>query len=220
MGLNILVESIEKGIPTLIIISALFVIWQLISSYARDRSEEKKFEFNKNLENKKFEHRQKIERLRFAYEQLRWREQLSLQLSMKLVDARLAEYSALWSKLRAVVRYNFKAGDLTPAITQHLAGEVEAWRYSTGGILADNTTRKVVLELQTALWHYDGSKEAYSRIETARNNSRAALRADMGIEDDPFGKTFYDRIEKGLDIAAKLSAVRGSIDEKLIPNSK
>jgi hypothetical protein len=222
MDFKVLVEAIDKGVPLAILIAAIGAIWQLIYAYTRDKLNYKeaalkreletaKFEYQKALEAQKFEHQSKIEQLKFEYDQRKWKEQLALQLAHRHVDARLVEYPPLWSIVRAVAKHKATSGDLTSELTWQIAGEVEAWRYSKGGLLAEETTRDAALAFQTALWHYDGSKEAYSRILYARRLLRASLRADMGLGVDALGKSIFDTTEDRQKIIKELADFKAEL---------
>jgi len=204
---KVLVDALIKGTPWAVFIAAIGAIWQLVYAYTRDRAaseeaqrryelEERKFQNQKAIEDQKFAYQKSLEMLRFEYEQRKWREQLATQLALKHVEARLIDYAEIWSEVKAVAKHNQKSGSLTPAIAQQAATIIESWRYSRGGLLAEETTRDAALAFQTALWSYDGTSEAFKRIRQARKLLRAALRADMGLGEDTFGQNILDATER------------------------
>jgi hypothetical protein len=133
-----------------------------------------------------------IEKERFDHERQKWREELSNQVTLKLLEARLVEYSSLWSRIELVARHRMGSGELTQSSARELASDVETWRYSKGGLLAEPVTRDAAFAFQRAAWNFDGTKESYKRIRDARRILRDALRADMGV-DEVFGTALIDQ---------------------------
>lgn len=211
--------DIMKGIPWAVLVAAVGTVWQLVYAYIKDRSREKeeerklaleqaKFENEKLIETKKFEHQKALEMIRFEYEKRKWREGLATELSLKHVDARLTEYAQLWSCVRVAARHKLQAKSLTPEIAKDTATAVETWRYSSGGLLAEEITRDAALAFQTALWHYDASEEGYRRIRQARGLLHAALRSDLGLGEDSAGQTIFDATERRQKIKQELAALQ------------
>lgn len=122
-----------------------------------------------------------IESGRFDHERQKWREELSNLVTLKLLEARLVECSSLWSRIELVARHRMESGELTVILARKLANDVEKWRYSRGGLLAEPVTRDAAVAFQRAAWNFDGTTESYSRIRDARRILRDALRADMGV---------------------------------------
>jgi hypothetical protein len=181
-----------EGTPWAISVAVIGVVWQYVYKILRDKINDKVTAQKQKLENEKFENQGKIEKLRYDYERSKWREQLALQLVQKHIDARLSEYSKLWNLAQRVAKHTVEYSSLNETITRSIALEVEVWRYSKGGLLAEETTREAALEFQTALWEYDKSENAYKRIRKARNLIRLALRADMGLGNDIDGRSIFD----------------------------
>ncbi len=218
---RVLVETLVKGSPWAVMIAAIGVIWQLVYAYTRDKSndreaslkrglETEKFEYQKAIEDSKFKHQRDMEGLRFEYEQRRWREQLALQLVQKQVDARLAEYPELWYHVGAVANHNAETNSLTTESAKNISSAVENWRYSKGGLLAEETTREAAVAFQAALWEYDGSAGGFTRIRDARRLLRAALRADMGLGEDAQGHSIFHVTESRLKIIEELFILKAS----------
>jgi hypothetical protein len=155
----------------------------------RDRVHDKQAQRELRLEERKFEYQHKLEDLKFTYEQQQWREQLARELTVKLVDARLEEYSKIWSYVQVIAQSAKQSGAFTPEVAKELAGKVQAWRFSKGGLLAEDTTRGAVYALQTALWEYDGSMESFHRVRQGRFVLRDAIRADIGLTRELFQRT-------------------------------
>jgi hypothetical protein len=199
-----IIDALTKNASvTVIYIALIGIVWQVTYAIVKDiltqkdaklkqRLESAKFEFEQKIENQKFEHQRQIETVKFEYEKLKWREQLALELAKCHLDARLQEYPALWILARAFANHKESSGKLTPEKCQSIASEIEVWRYSKGGLLAEETTRSAAVTLQTALWKYDSSPEAFNRIRQARRLVRASLRADMGLGSDSEGQTIFD----------------------------
>jgi hypothetical protein len=201
---KVLVEAAMKGAPPAIFIALIGVIWQLIYAHTRDKFNDKEAVLKRDLETAKFEYQREIEHIKFEYDHRKWKEQLALQLAQKHVDARLSEYPSMWTIVRGVAKHNHETNNLTSEASRAIATEVETWRYSKGGLLAEETTRDAALAFQKALWDYDGSKEMFSSIRHARRLLRASLRADMGLGEDSYGQSIYD-----------LTATRHKIEKEL-----
>jgi hypothetical protein len=152
-------------------------------------AEEHRKEQASDLELARFGFQKELEAVRFGYEQTKWREALSSDVASKLLETRLAEYSCLWSRVEVVARSQLASGELTQSLARELATHVKNWRYSTGGLLAEPTTRDAAYAFQQALWNYDETGESYRRIRAARRILRDALRADLGVSEDMFGKS-------------------------------
>jgi hypothetical protein len=150
----------------------------------RDRIHDKQAQRELELEQQKFDHQQQ-----------QWREQLALELTMKLVDARLDEYSRIWSYVRVVAWSGMEQGTFTPEVAKDLADKVQAWRFSKGGLLAEETTRGAVYAFQRALWDYDGSVDSFHRVRQGRFVLRDAIRADIGLTGDVFQRA-EERFQK------------------------
>jgi hypothetical protein len=167
-------------------------------------AEERRRDEALNLEKARFESQKGIEKMKFDYERQRWREELASQVALKHVETRLTEYSPLWTRIEVIAKHRMDSGELTQAVARELANHVKNWRYSTGGLLAEPTTRDAAYAFQQAAWAYDGTKESYRRIRTARRILRDALRADMGVSEDVFGKNI-------IDVAAQRQRIKSNL---------
>jgi hypothetical protein len=186
MDLKTFLNTLIHGTPFAILAAAVGVLWQAAYVLSRDRIHDKQARRELNLEQQKFEHQRKLEDLRFQYEQRRWREQLACDLTVKLVEARLDEYSKVWSYVEGVSRSQHHIGAFTAEAAKSIAEKIKLWRYSKGGLLAEETTRSAAMAFQKALFSYDGSDAAYRRVRKGRFLFRDAIRADMGLTDDIF----------------------------------
>jgi hypothetical protein len=155
---------------------------------ADDRRKDQAIELEKEKLNAQIE----IEKVKFGYEQGKWRESLGNEITLRHLESRLVEYSSIWSRIEAVASHRMAAGELTQVLTRELADYVKKWRYSTGGLLAEPTTRDAAYAFQQAVWDYNGTKESHRRIRSARRILRDALRADMGVGQNSFGKSLID----------------------------
>lgn len=195
MDLKTFLEILKQGTPFAILVGFVGLLWQYGYSVLRDRVHDKQTQRELALERQKFEHQRTMEELKFEYEQRQWREMLGRDLMLKLVDARLEEYSRAWAYVEGVARHRAKAGTFTPETARSIADQIKAWRYSKGGLLAEETTRSAALTFQTALYAYDGSGGAYERVRRGRFLFRDALRADMGLTGDIYQRT-EERFQK------------------------
>lgn len=198
-----IVQALINGAPTAVYVALVGIIWQIVYALVKDylarkeasaklKLESEKFAFQSKVETLRFQHQRNLEGQKFAYEKLKWREVLALELAKRHLDARLEAYPPLWNLVRAVARHTERSGDLTPDQCKDIAKEIEAWRYSKGGLLAEDTTRDAALVLQSALWRYDKTSSAFDRVRQARRLVRAALRADMGLGANSEGLTIFD----------------------------
>ena len=186
MDFKTFVNALLHGTPIAILASAVAVIWQVAYTLSRDRFHDRQAKRELELEQQKFEQQRKLEELKFQYEQRRWREQLARDLAVKLVESRLDEYSKVWSYIEGVAKSQHEMGAFTPEVAKSIAEKIKAWRYSKGGLLAEETTRSAAMAFQNALWNYDGSDAAYRRIRRGRFLFRDAIRADMGLTEEIF----------------------------------
>jgi len=189
-------DALVKGTPWAVLVAAIGALWQIIYVHFHDRSNDRRAQAAADLEKQKFEYQRSIEELKFDYEQRRWREQLATELALKHVEVRLAEYASLWSQVEAVASHRMDRGEITPDVTRRLADVVKNWRYSTGGLLAEQTTRNAARTFQQALWNYDGTEESYQNMRKGRAILRDALRADMGVSEDIYGRSLIDVAEE------------------------
>ena len=106
--------------------------------------------------------------------------------------------------MEIVAHNRMQSGELTQSAARELATHVENWRFSTGGLLAEPTTREAAYAFQRVLGNYDGTRENYRRIRAARKILRDALRAEIGVSEDTFGHSFIsvanDRLRTGLEL--------------------
>ena len=204
-------EALVKGTPWAALIGIVGIIWQVCYVYFRDRTNDKQLKAEADLEKEKFRHQRRLEELRFEYERVRWREQLTTQLALKHVDARLKEYSELWSRIDSIANNKMRSGELNDFITKELAKNIRSWRYSAGGLLAEETTRESAYTLQQALWDFDGSRESFLRIRQARWLLREALRSDMGIGGTESGNSVVEAAERRQKLRSDLSKLQNRI---------
>jgi hypothetical protein len=163
------------------------------------------------LEEKKFDTLKEIEKLKFEHEQKRWREELVSQLALKHVDKRIELYEPLWAKMELIASHRMTSGELTPAAARELANYTKNWRYTIAGLLAEPTTRDAVYVFQQAAWHYDGKKESYGKMRMARRVLRDALRADMGVSQDFWGRSIVDRADEQRKIKTELKDIQAKL---------
>lgn len=217
MDFSVLVDALIKGTPWAILIAAVGAVWQVIYISGRDKSHDKQTQMLYRLEREKFENQKILDAAKFEnrrllaeYEQRKWREQLSTQLTLKHFDARLAEYVQLWTIVEMAARHRFNDHLLTPDAAKAAASKVRSWRYSKGGLLAEETTRDAAYLLQMALWHFDGSKESYDLTREARYLLRSALRADLGLGEDALGDSIVDAAQRRQRIKAELNTLQNA----------
>jgi hypothetical protein len=134
--------------------------------------------------------------LRFEHEKSRWREELTIQMTLKLLDVRLAEYAPIWTHVSTVARNMMDEGTLTPDLARELATKIKDWRYAKGGLLADEATRVSAYNLQQLLSKFDGKDDSFEHIHNARRQFRDALRADMGLSENARDTSIIDKVKK------------------------
>jgi hypothetical protein len=208
MDIKSFLDVLIHGTPIAVLAAAVGLVWQTAYALLRDRIHDKQAQRELQLEQWKFDHERKLEDLKFTYEQQQWREQLARELTMKLVDARLDEYSKIWSYVQVIAQSAKQNGTFTPEVAKGLAGKVQAWRFSKGGLLAEETTRGAVYALQTALWDYDGSVSSFHRVRHGRFLLRDAIRADIGLTGDVFQRA-EERFQKVRNELDKLESELG-----------
>jgi len=167
MDFKLFIDTLLTGTPIAILAALVGILWQAIYTRSRDRLHDEQIKRELELERQKFEYQKQLEVIRFEYEQRRWREELAREITVKLVEARFSEYTEVWSFVESISA-SHQMGGLTTETTKALAEKIKHWRYSKGGLLAEETTRDVAYVFQTALWEYDGSKESYRRMRQAR----------------------------------------------------
>ena len=193
IDIEVFLKALSEGTPWAILIAGVGVIWQLLYRYSADKIANRKVEEQNNYEKLKYEHQEALEKLKFDYERRKWRERLALQLAFWYVDSRLESYPKIWSIVKSIAKHKKRDGALTKDIAIKAAEKIEEWRYSKGGLLAEETTRNAALALQTALWHYDQQKDdSFDNVWSARRLLRSALRADMGLGENTLGENIFD----------------------------
>ena len=207
MDFKLFIDTLLTGTPIAILAALVGILWQAIYTRSRDRLHDEQIKRELELERQKFEYQKQLEVIRFEYEQRRWREELAREITVKLVEARFSEYTEVWSFVESISA-SHQMGGLTTETTKALAEKIKHWRYSKGGLLAEETTRDVAYVFQTALWEYDGSKESYRRMRQARRIFLEALRADTGLGENVTGQTIYEATEKRQKIHQELEELK------------
>ena len=167
MDFKLLVDTLLTGTPIAILVAGVGLLWQVIYTHGRDKIHDRQAARELKLEEQKFKYQQKIEEFKFNYEKLRWREELTREIMLKHIDIRLEEYSKVWSYIEGFARHKLEDNKFTPDDAKSIAQKLKTWRYSKGGLLAEEITRDAVFALQKALWEYDGSKPSYEHIRYA-----------------------------------------------------
>ncbi len=211
MDFKLFVDTLLTGTPIAILAALVGIVWQAIYARNRDKLHDEQIRRELELERQKFEHQKELETLKFEYEQRRWREELARDITLKIVGTRIDEYSKVWSYAEGVAKNQLETGSLTPDATKAIAQKIKNWRYSKGGVLAEETTREAAFAFQTALWEYDGSKEAYKGIRRARAIFRDALRADIGLGEDIRGQTIFETAERRQKIRKELKELQSQL---------
>lgn len=212
MDFRLFTDALLTGTPLVILATVVGLVWQAIYTLSRDKINKEQARRALEFEEEKLKHQKVIEELRFCYEQRRWREVLAHDITLKLVEARLAEYSKVWSYIEGVAISEAEARTLSPDATKAIATKIKNWRYSPGGLLAQSVTRDAAFTLQTLLWNYDGSEAAYRRIREARRIFRDALRADIGLGKNAVGESILDTVETMHNIRKDLENLQTKSD--------
>jgi hypothetical protein len=211
MDFALFVNTLLTGTPIAILAAAVGLIWQALYVRSRDKLQDEQMKRELNLEGQKFQHSKELEELRFQYEQRRWRESLGKELILKLLAERIESFAKLWQTMEGISTSKTK---VTPEDSRVIAGEVLKWRYSKGGLLAEDVTRDAVFAFQQALWNYDGSKEKYHVIRRTRKLVLVSMRADMGLGEDISGQSIYKIAEKRQNIGSELSKIQEQLGIK------
>jgi hypothetical protein len=190
--LKVFLDTLSTGTPIAILVAFVGISLQYAHTAMRERANdrqkdrefelnEQKFQHQQQLEEKKFEYDKRLEEKKFEYEQSRWREQLGREITVRLVEVRLEEYSRVWSNVMGIAKSE-RAG-LTPQSAKEIARQIREWRYSKGGLLAEENARDAAYALQKVLFRYDGSDGDWRHVRDARKIFRNAIRADMGLSE-------------------------------------
>jgi hypothetical protein len=211
MDFKLFVDSLLTGTPLAILAALVGVIWQALYVRSRDRLHDEQIRREMDIERRKFEHQKELEVLRFEYEQRRWREELARDITVKIVESRIEEYSKVWSYIESVAKFHFDMGNFTIDSARKVAQNLKDWRYGKGGLLAEATTREATYTLQTALFKYDETKESFKSIRRARSIFRDALRADIGLGENVKGQTIFESIEERQKIRNELAELQSKL---------
>jgi hypothetical protein len=211
MDFALFVNTLLTGTPVAILAAAVGLIWQAWYVRSRDKLQDQQMKRELNLEEQKFRHDKELEELRFQYEQRRWRESLGKELILQLLAERIESFARLWQIMEGVSTSKTK---VTRDNTRAIAGEVLKWRYSKGGLLAEDVTRNAVFAFQQALWDYDGSREKYHVMRRTRKLVLISMRADIGLGEDISGQSIYKIAEKRQNIGSELAKIQDELGIK------
>ena len=134
-------------------------------------------------------------------ERVKWLVDLKKSIATEMHKARLAEYPKL---LNILGRLSSQAPvPLTPDVAHQVAGQVNDWFYSTGGLVADTTTRGAVLKLRQVCVEWTSGPRP-GDMKQWRNLVIRLLSRDLdltGLEDfDPLDTApLLDRIHKEME---------------------
>ena len=111
-------------------------------------------------------------------ERTKWLTDLKTSYSVELYKTRLAEYPKI---MQVIAKLSSRAPNtLTPESAQEVAREINAWFYSTGGLVAEASTRGALVALRDRCLRWkEGTKP--DEIRTWRNAAIFALRRDLDI---------------------------------------
>jgi hypothetical protein len=116
--------------------------------------------------------------LQLRREKDRWMTELKLSLITELHKSRLGEYPKLLNKLQQI---SFRSSPhLTPEKAQTLAQDINNWFYSTGGLIAEASTRSAILGLREACANWK-SGDMPQELVKWRNIVVFLLRRDLDI---------------------------------------
>jgi len=211
MDFTLFVNTLLTGTPIAILAATVGLIWQVLYVRSRDKLQDQQMKRELNLEEQKFRHNKELEELRFQYEQRRWRESLGKELILKLLAERIESFAQLWQIMEGI---STSKTQVTPEDTHAIAEEVLKWRYSKGGLLAEDVTRDAVYAFQQALWNYDGSKEKYRVVRRTRKLVLISMRADIGLGEDISGQSIYKIAEKRQNIGSELAKIQDQLGIK------
>ena len=209
MGFEIFIDTLLNGTPIAILAAVVGVIWQVFYTYSRDKLEQEQNKRQLALEQQKFEHEKDIERLKFEYEQRKWREELGREITIKLMELRIKEYSDVWNIIQKI-SFSEK---MTKETSQSVANEIRSWRYELGEIITEQVTSDSIMALQKALWAYDESQESFKRIRDLRLIVLRALRTDIGLGENVSGQTIYQIVENRQNIQKEFARFEKELNE-------
>ncbi len=184
--------------------------WTVAESWLESRRVDRAVD----LEERRHAHESRLQTARFDYEKEKWREDLSLEVARRHLEVRIDETPKLWSLVRGVAYHLTSNESLEVEHTKAIAKEVEAWRYSRGGLVAEEETRDVALAFQTVLWDNSGTKADYKKIRQVRRLLVRCLRADLGLGRTADGEDIYGRVEARFGLKERLSKLQ---DELKLP---
>lgn len=204
MDFQLFVNALLQGSPIALLAALVGLIWQLYYVRSRDRLNDGQVRRQHSLEEQRFEHEKALAQIRFEYEQRKWREDLSREAMIKLMDRRVTAYVELWQAMRPYI-----VGQQLPVeLAREMATFIRNWRYQCGDIIAEILTYDAIVVLQKALWEYDETPTSLHQVRTARRVFLKSLRADIGLGQDTEGRTLYDLVEQRQHIRADLQQLQ------------
>lgn len=206
-----IVDALIKDAPFAAYVALIGIVWQVLYALSKDWLARRESAQKAALEQRRFEHQEKLEKLKLDYELKRWREHVTLEFAKRQLDARLAEYPALWALAQVTAKHNQGSTKMTPEKCRQVSDQIELWRYGKGGLLAEEETRDAAIALQAALWNFDGTTQAFQRVRDARRLVRQALRADMGLGNNLTGATIYETITNRHGLNAELAQLQQAL---------
>ncbi len=209
------IEAFLTGTPAAIAIAVVGIVWTLFYQYSRDKTQDAQVKSSLDLEQRKFQHQREIEQLRFAYDQSRWREDLGRELTIKLLDVRMEEYSKLWAVIEEVAI----SKSITPEDARRVAQKIRGWRYGKGGMLAESVTRDAAYYFQQVLWEYKAGPGQYRAIRKARSVLVQALRTDLGLGHGEGGKNMVELAAERIKLREQLPEAKPERENTIIDHS-
>ncbi len=130
-------------------------------------------------------------------EQGKWLTKLKTTYAVELYKARLAAYPHLQE---IIGQLSSQAQEpLTPAYAHHIAQQVNQWIYSSGGLVAETSTRAAILGLRDACAAWNEGSPPQEILEW-RNAALFLLRRDL----DVFGLESPDALKDRTSLLAKI----------------
>jgi hypothetical protein len=112
-------------------------------------------------------------------ERYKWQVDVKLAYALELQKTRIASYPEVFQTLLKLS--HGPGGERTPRMADEVAGELNSWFYSLGGMCADASTRGAILGLRLCCEQWAKTGDKPEETEGFRNLSVYLLRRDLDV---------------------------------------
>jgi hypothetical protein len=145
-------------------------------------------------------------------ERYKWQVDVKLALTLELNKARMAAYPEIFQVLGKLS--HGPGGARTAEMAEEVAGEINGWFYSSGGMCADSNTRGALLGLRLCCQEWVKTGKKPKETEDFRVLAIYLLRRDLdvgGLEEYSFENpaTMLDRLKADLGEIGRHDRARG-----------